>query len=43
MMNNFEEIRKKVMGHLVRQLKPEFINRIDDVIIFNPLDREVLN
>ncbi len=32
-----EAIRKDVMGHLRVQFRPEFLNRIDDVVLFKPL------
>jgi ATP-dependent Clp protease ATP-binding subunit ClpC len=31
-----------IMKSLQRQFAPEFLNRIDDVILFNPLDREAV-
>ena len=36
------EMTKDVMAELKRQLKPEFINRIDEIIIFNKLEKEEL-
>lgn len=33
---------KQVMGEVSRYLRPEFINRLDEVIIFNRLDRDEL-
>ncbi len=36
------EARKKVMDALQAHFKPEFLNRVDDIIIFNPLNREQL-
>ena len=36
------EMNKDVMAELKRQLKPEFINRIDEIIIFNKLEKEEL-
>ncbi|HEX6177190.1 MAG TPA: AAA family ATPase, partial [Thermoanaerobaculia bacterium] len=33
-----EEMRRKVEGELHRHFRPEFINRIDDVIVFHALD-----
>ncbi|KIM10255.1 MAG: chaperone protein ClpB [Sulfuricurvum sp. PC08-66] len=37
-----EEMRSAVMGALKGYFKPEFLNRLDDVIIFNPLgDSEI--
>jgi len=34
---NFERARKQVMNALRAYFKPEFLNRVDDFIIFNPL------
>ena len=33
------DYRDKVMDALKRQFRPEFLNRIDDVVVFNPLHR----
>ena len=33
----FEEIRSKVIEELKKQMKPEIINRLDNIIVFNPL------
>jgi len=38
----FEQARKQVMNALQAHFKPEFLNRVDDIIIFNPLGREQL-
>jgi len=35
-----EEIREAVRGALQTSFLPEFLNRIDETIIFHPLDRE---
>ncbi len=35
-----EEIRRAVMSELDRTLRPEFLNRIDEVILFHSLERE---
>ena len=37
---DFEEIRNKVMEILRQFMKPEFLNRIDDIIMFTPLSKE---
>jgi ATP-dependent Clp protease ATP-binding subunit ClpC len=37
---SLEDIREKVMKELKDTFKPEFLNRIDDVIVFHQLDRE---
>ncbi|MCB9636918.1 MAG: AAA family ATPase, partial [Sandaracinus sp.] len=38
-----EELKEKVEEELHRKYRPEFLNRIDDVIIFNPLDKDDLH
>ena len=35
-----DEIRTAVMEEVERQFRPEFINRIDDVVVFSPLKKE---
>ena len=40
--SNFEEIKGKIMDTLKNHFRPEFLNRLDDVIIFNPLTRETI-
>ncbi len=35
--NNDEEIKKSVLGELKQLFKPEFLNRVDDIIVFNKL------
>ncbi len=37
---DYDEIRSRVMETLRSTFKPEFLNRIDDIIIFHPLTRE---
>ena len=37
-----EELREKVEEELHKVYRPEFLNRIDDVVIFDPLDKEDL-
>jgi ATP-dependent Clp protease ATP-binding subunit ClpB len=37
-----EAMRGAVMGELREAFRPEFLNRVDDVIIFHPLSREQL-
>jgi len=41
-VRNFTKTKEKVLSHLNKFFKPEFINRIDDIIVFNTLDKEVL-
>ena len=38
--SDFEEMRNKVMEILRQFMKPEFLNRIDDIIMFTPLSKE---
>lgn len=38
----YDAIKEKIEGAVKKQLKPEFVNRIDDVIIFRPLHKEQL-
>jgi ATP-dependent Clp protease ATP-binding subunit ClpB len=38
----FEEASKQVMNALHGHFKPEFLNRVDDIIIFKPLGKEQL-
>ncbi len=35
-----EEIKKSVMGELKKLFRPEFLNRVDDIIVFNKLSHE---
>ena len=37
---DFKEMRSKLLAELRKTFKPEFINRIDSVIVFKPLTRE---
>lgn len=37
---NYENIKEKVMGELKKCFKPEFINRVDDIIVFHQLTQE---
>ena len=38
--HDFDEMRNKVMEILRQFMKPEFLNRIDDIIMFTPLSKE---
>ncbi len=40
--DEFEQARKRLMDALRAQFKPEFLSRVDEVVIFNPLSREQL-
>jgi ATP-dependent Clp protease ATP-binding subunit ClpC len=37
---NYEEMKSNVMGELKRTFRPEFLNRVDEIIVFHPLDEE---
>lgn len=37
-----EDMRNKVLASLKEQFKPEFLNRVDEIIIFHPLNKKVL-
>jgi ATP-dependent Clp protease ATP-binding subunit ClpB len=39
---DFEQARKLVMNALQTHFRPEFLNRVDDIIVFNPLGKEQL-
>ena len=39
-VKEYEAIKKDVMGELKRQFRPEFINRIDEIIVFHKLTEE---
>ena len=38
--NEYEEIKKEVIKELKHELRPEFINRIDEIIVFHKLNSE---
>jgi len=37
---NYTNLKKKIFGELKNTFKPELINRIDNIIIFKPLDKD---
>lgn len=39
---NEEELKESVMDELKAFFKPEFLNRVDEIVIFNPLSRDLL-
>src|SRR5208283_3916748 len=39
---NRQNLRDKIMSDLKAFFRPEFLNRVDDIIIFNPLNEELL-
>jgi len=40
--HDFEEASKQVLNALHAHFKPEFLNRVDDIIVFHPLGKEQL-
>lgn len=38
----YEQIKEKVQSALKEHFRPEFLNRLDDIIIFDPLSKEAL-
>lgn len=36
----YEDIKSDVMGELKKAFRPEFLNRVDEIIVFHQLDRE---
>lgn len=40
--DSFENIRTLIMGEVKRVFRPEFINRIDEIIVFHPLSSDDL-
>lgn len=41
-ITDFEEIKGKIMDTVKRTFRPEFINRIDEIIVFHPLTEDDL-
>jgi ATP-dependent Clp protease ATP-binding subunit ClpC len=37
---SYERMKENLTGELKKTFRPEFINRIDDVVVFRPLDKE---
>lgn len=40
---DYAKMRENVMGEVKRLFKPEFINRIDEIMVFHPLTKEELH
>ena len=38
----WEEVQDRVRGQLHRHFRPEFLNRVDDIVVFRPLSQEEL-
>jgi ATP-dependent Clp protease ATP-binding subunit ClpC len=41
-MMHYEEIRSSALGELKRMFNPEFLNRVDEIVVFHSLSREQL-
>ncbi len=39
---DYDTIKEKILEAVKKQFKPEFLNRVDDVVIFRPLNKESL-
>ena len=39
---NYEQMKAKVMEDVKQSFKPEFLNRIDEIIVFHPLDMKAI-
>jgi ATP-dependent Clp protease ATP-binding subunit ClpB len=37
-----EEIQKEMLNELKNYFRPEFLNRIDDIVVYNPITKEML-
>jgi ATP-dependent Clp protease ATP-binding subunit ClpB len=37
---NYEQMKSAVMETVTQHFRPEFINRVDDIVVFHPLSRE---
>jgi ATP-dependent Clp protease ATP-binding subunit ClpC len=37
---SYEDMKSNVMGELKKTFRPEFLNRVDEIIVFHPLDEE---
>jgi ATP-dependent Clp protease ATP-binding subunit ClpB len=38
--SNYDEMKSAVLEVVAEHFRPEFINRVDDIVVFHPLDRE---
>ncbi|NLC67510.1 MAG: ATP-dependent Clp protease ATP-binding subunit [Clostridiaceae bacterium] len=37
---SYEQMKNNVLGELKKTFRPEFLNRVDEIIVFHPLDEE---
>jgi ATP-dependent Clp protease ATP-binding subunit ClpC len=42
-VQDYDRMKKQLMGEVEKFFRPEFINRLDDVIVFRPLEKDDLN
>ncbi len=42
-VQDYDKMKKALMGEIEKFFRPEFINRVDDVIVFRPLMKDDLN
>lgn len=40
--SSYEEVQKVVMGELRQHFRPEFLNRVDETVVFHPLETDQL-
>jgi ATP-dependent Clp protease ATP-binding subunit ClpB len=38
--NNYQQMKSLVMGAVDEHFRPEFLNRVDDIVVFHPLGKE---
>ena len=38
--NSYEKMREKILDEAKKTFRPEFLNRVDEVVIFHPLDQD---
>jgi ATP-dependent Clp protease ATP-binding subunit ClpC len=41
-VSNFEAIKEEILAELKRKFRPEFLNRVDKVVMFKPLEHKVV-
>ncbi len=41
-VSDFDEVKVKIMESLKNHFRPEFLNRLDEIIVFEPLSRETI-
>jgi ATP-dependent Clp protease ATP-binding subunit ClpB len=37
-----DEIQKEMLNELKLYFRPEFLNRIDDIVVYNPISKEMI-